>query len=505
MSRRAIIVGAGVGGLATANLLAKAGWQVTVLEQHRRPGGRAGQFSEQGFTFDTGPSWYLMPEVFTQYFGLFNRQPQDYYTLRKLDPAYRVFFEAANPVTIHGQLRLDGPTFEAIEPGAGRALEAYLAQAATVYDLAMDNFLYTNFTTKRHLLNRSVAARLPQLLQAARRSLHGEVSRSFKDLRLQQILEYPSVFLGASPFSAPAIYRLMSHLDFSQGVYYPVGGLYQLVLALESLGRELGVTYRYKSQVRSIDRQQGVARHVRLSTGERLTAEVIISNADRHYTETTLLKPADRTFDQAYWQKRQPGPSALLMFLGIKGKLPQLTHHNLLFVKNWRQNFDDIYQHRQWPSPASMYVCMPSYSDRLVAPAGHQNVFVLVPGPPGRLLSPKAQQQAADDYIAQIAVYTGIKDLAQKIVFRRIYGPDYFKNSFFAWQNSALGLAHTLRQSAFFRPGTQSPRLPGLYFVGGDNLPGIGLPMCLIGAQLVYKQINHLAHGRPLSPQELRL
>ncbi len=330
---KVVIIGAGIGGLATANLLAAAGYEVAVYEKNAQPGGRAGVYQADGFTFDTGPSWYLMPEVFEQYFALLGEDIHDYLDLQRLDPAYKVFFETGQkPLTIHADAARDAQTFEAIEPGAGQKLEAYLARSAEIYELAKQHFLYTNFDHKRALLRAPILQKLPKLASTMTMPIDRYVSKYFQDQRLKQIMEYPMVFLGTSPFEAPAMYSLMSHMDFSQGVYYPRGGMYAIIQALVSIGQKHHVRYHYGSAAKRIVSQHGRATHIQLTDGTHISADIIISNGDLHHTETSLLAKADRTYDHAYWDKKQAGPSALLMYLGVKGKLPQQTHHNLFAV-----------------------------------------------------------------------------------------------------------------------------------------------------------------------------
>jgi len=325
------------------------------------------------------------------------------------------------------------------------------------------------------------------------------VGRYFKDQRLKQILEYPMVFLGTSPFKAPALYSLMSSLDFSEGVFYPKGGIYTIIERLVGLGKNLGVTYQTDANVQKIVHDKHKATGVLLATGKHISADIIISNADLHFTETRLLEKSFQTYPEEYWQNKQAGPSALLLYLGVKGALPNLEHHNLLFVDDWHANFDAIYKHKTLPNPASIYICKPSASEPNVAPKGHENIFVLVPLPAGKKLTDKETESLANNYIEQIAVMTGIHDFNERIVSRTIFGPSDFKSKFNAWEYTALGPSHILKQSAFFRAKNKSKHLNNLYYVGGSTVPGIGLPMCLIGAELVYKRLAGDKRGGHIS------
>lgn len=498
LPKSAIIIGAGIGSLATANLLARAGVTVTIFEQSHQAGGRAGSFSEKGFTFDTGPSWYLMPEAFEHYFQLLGEDVHDHLRLKKLSPAYKVFFTSKQPsLQIYGEASKDQVTFEHIEPGAGMALKAYLEQAQKTYNLAMRHFLYTNFNSPKAFLHTQVLANSARMTQAALTPIDAYTKSFVHDQRLRQILEYPMVFLGTSPFKAPALYSLMSHMDFTQGVYYPEGGLYTIIQSLERLAVQAGVTIHYNTPVQAILTKGKHASGVSHKTGKQ-EADTIISNADLHFTETQLLPREAREYPASYWKKRTASPSAILLYLGVKGSLPELTHHNLIFSQAWKQNFDDIFTTKAWPNEASMYVCKPSASDISVAPKGHENIFVLVPSPARDTYSASEIDAQADLYLDQLAIQIGVPDLRKRIVYRKMFGPNDFASSYNAWQGNALGLAHTLNQSAFFRPSNKSKKLRNLYYVGGNITPGVGLPMCLIGAENLYKRLIGNRSSQPL-------
>lgn len=490
MAKTVAIIGGGIGGLATAGLLAKAGYDVTIYESRHQLGGRMGLLEQDGFRFDTGPSWYLMPEVYDHFFNLLGSSAADELNLTKLTPAYQVFLEdEPAAITITGDETTDAKTFEAREPGAGQALGRYLDSAERTYNLSMKHFLYTSFDNPGSLAKLEIIRNGPAMLQAALQPIDRFVTKYVHELGLRQILEYPAVFLGSSPFSAPAIYHLMSYLDFRQGVYYPQGGFYSVTEAVVALGSKLGVKYEINKSVEAIEIEDGQATGLRLESGEVIFADIIISNADMHFTQTKLLPPAFQDYPASYWAKRQAGPSALLMYLGVKGSLPQLQHHNLFFVKAWKENFTRIFAAKDWPTPASIYVSKPSMTDTTVAPEGHENVFVLVPLPAKPDLNRTELAKYADIYLDQISQQAGIPDLTDRIVTKKLFGPDNFAESFNAWNGTALGLSHELKQSALFRPKTRSKKVKNLYYVGANVQPGVGVPMCLISAELVYKQI----------------
>lgn len=499
MTKHVVIIGAGIGGIATANLLAKAGYDVTVIEKNDQPGGRAGLLKKDGFTFDTGPSWYLMPDVFDHYFSLLGKSISDEIELTRLSPAYKVFFENHPPVEITSNLDVDAETFEKIEQGTGKKLQSYVKKGDIIYRLSLKHFLYTNFASIRSFLKTDILRRGPTMSRLAFTPIDNYVRRFVTDTRLRQILEYPMVFLGSSPFSAPAIYSLMSALDFKEGVFYPQGGIYTIIERLVAASEELNVSMQLNTSVTSIDTKDGKVVGVTLANGTRVSADIVISNADLHFTETSLLKPADRSYPASYWNKREAGPSALLMYLGVRGSLPELEHHNLFFVDDWKENFDAIFENKQLPNPASIYICKPSATDTTVAPEGHENVFVLVPLPAGYSVESHALRKAADAYLLQIEKSLGIKNLRHRIVTKELFGPHDFHEKFNAWQNTALGPSHILKQSAIFRTPNKSRKVKNLYYVGGSTTPGIGLPMCLIGAELIYKRLTRDTSSGPVA------
>lgn len=502
--KTAIIIGAGYGGMALANLLAKAGYRVQVYEKNHEPGGRIAATMQNGYTFDLGPSWYLMPEIFEQYYRLFGASATKRLDLVRFDPGYKVYFENDAPLIIQGDINKDKHLFEAIEPGAGKALERYVRTSSLTYQLAVKYFLYTNFQRLRDVIRWPIIRRAFRMLRLTTQPLDRYVSSYFRDPRLKKILEYHMVFLGSSPFQAPAIYNLMSHLDFISGVYYPRRGMMSLASDIKALGDGLEIEYHFGADVRNITVEDGHAVGIELRDGTNARADIVISNADLHHTETTLLEPAHQSFPESYWRKRQPGPGALLVSLGVRGELPSLQHHNLFFVDDWRGNFRDIYEDMVVPEHASLYVCNPTKTDPSLAPDGHENLFFLVPIPAGIDLSKDEQQQLAAKSISTFAAAADIPDLESRIVEQHIFGPSDFTEQFNAWEFNAFGgESHLLRQSVIFRTPNKSRKVKNLYYVGAGSLPGIGLPMCLIGAQLTFKKITNNRTSGPLQRRDL--
>lgn len=500
--REAIVIGGGVAGLATAALLGADGWRVRVLEARAELGGRAGSWERDGFRFDTGPSWYLMPEVFEHFFRLLGTTAARELDLVPLDPAYRVYSDpatGAEPLDVHSGRAAATALFESVEPGAGARLSRYLDSAADAYELATTRFLYDTYETTAGLRDPALVKRMPQLAPLLTRTLASHVERRFADPRLRQILQYPAVFLGGSPYGVPSLYHLMSHLDLDDGVLYPRGGFVEVVRAVARLAEASGAVIETGARVTGIKTTGGRASGVVLADGRRLPADLVVSGADLHHTETELLPHDQQSYPERWWRRRTPSPGALLVLLGVEGDVPQLAHHTLLFANGWRSGFDDIFGSRpRVPDPASLYVCRPSATDSTVAPEGHENLFVLVPVPADTSLGRGGEQGggdpriegAADRAIRQIEDWCAIPGLKERAVVRRTIGPADFAAEFGAWRGNALGLAHTLGQSAVFRPRNASRKVPGLAYAGSSTLPGIGLPMCLISAELVVKRLR---------------
>ncbi|MCI9888860.1 phytoene desaturase [Micrococcales bacterium 31B] len=548
---RTLIIGAGIAGLATAALLAREGQDVTVLEQRTVIGGRAGSTSEGGFRFDTGPSWYLMPRAYENFYGLLGHEVENRLDLVDLDPGYAVFSEPLSAETT--AQRVDVPAgepavrrlFESLEPGAGAALKTYLESARRAHDLAEQYFLYNTYAHPTNLAKRDLLRAVPALTGQLATTLSRHVETRFKHPILRQILGYPAVFLGTRPTAAPALYHLMSALDLDEPVRYPRGGFYSIVSDLHDLALEAGARIETGARVRAIGTRAWPAKgrpcshplrrlrnrpalpglpsryrasvthldYIDATGAERtLPADTIVSAADLHHTETALLPPDLQTYPESWWDRCQSGPGALLLLLGVRGELPQLPHHSLFFTRDWDANFSAIFDSpRRVPEPPSIYVCKPSATDADVAPPGCENLFVLVPLPAQTELghgdaytgTPASArlETLGDAVIQQIAHWSGIPDLASRIVVRRSIGPADFADQYNSWQGGMLGPSHTLRQSAFLRAGNASQRVQGLYYAGSSVAPGVGVPMCLISAELVLKHMQRDSSPGPLYPQ----
>ncbi|MBF4606206.1 phytoene desaturase [Curtobacterium sp. VKM Ac-1393] len=511
-ARRAVVIGGGISGLASAALLARDGFAVTVLEQRSQLGGRAGSWERDGFRFDTGPSWYLMPEVFDHFFQLLGTSADAELDLVKLDPGYRVYSEGHDePIDLRGDAEANIALFESVEPGAGKRIRKYLASAEDTYTMAVRRFLYTTFQDLTKLAAPDVLRRLPKLARLLLQPLSSRAASAVKDRRLWQILGYPAVFLGTSPYAAPSMYHLMSHLDLADGVLYPKGGITEVIAAVERVARAEGAKIIAGAKVERIVVEHGVATGVvhrdRDGVQHTAPADLVVSAADLQHTEMQLLDREHRTHGAEHWKTRDPGPSAVLVYLGIDGPTPGLLHHTLMFTEDWKANFGAIFgKDRHAPDPASIYVCAPSETDPSVAPRGSSNLFILVPLPADLSIGKGGidgagdfeVEQIADRAIDVLAERAGVPDLRDRIRVRRTIGPRDFADDLNAWNGSMLGPAHTLKQSAFFREKNASAKVEGLYYAGASTIPGIGLPMCLISAEVLLKRIHGDTSTEPL-------
>ena len=488
MNQKLLVIGGGIGGLAFAALAAKIGYDVTVLEKNEKIGGVANQFEAQGFTFDMGPSWYLMPDVFQNYFELMGERVEDYLDLTQLDPSYRIFFQGkGRSLDFYSDLERDLPTFEMLEPGSGPKLKEYLDKSKYQYEIALGGFMYKNYDNVLDFLNKQVATEGRELEVFAKMSDY--VAKHFTTDEVQKVMQYTLVFLGSSPYNTPALYNIMSHIDFNMGVFYPQGGIHQIPLALQKIGEKNGVKYRTNVSVKQINTRRGPkVKSVTLENGEELEADVIVSNASIHHTESLLPKPY-RDHSERYWNSRTLAPSALILYLGVKGRVDSLTHHNLLFSPDWKKNFGEIFDTPQWPSEPSLYICAPSKTDPNVAPEGDENLFVLVPIPPRLEYTDAELEEQSNRMLDIIAKEMCIPDLRERIIYKRVFSAKDFTTHYNKLGGTALGLAHTIQQTAILRPNNQSKKVKNLLYVGGDTNPGIGMPIQLISAELAIKRL----------------
>ncbi|NUE01027.1 phytoene desaturase [Halorubraceae archaeon YAN] len=480
-----VVIGGGFGGLSTACYLADAGANVTVVEKNEQLGGRASRLVSDGFRFDMGPSWYLMPDVFERFFGHFDRDVSDYYTLSRLDPHYRIFFKDGDQVDLVPDLEQNKQLFESYESGAAEELERYLEKSQRNYEIGMEHFVYTDRPRLRDYMDLDVLRHSWGLSLIG--SMQGHVEDYFEHPKLQQIMQYTLVFLGGSPTNTPALYNLMSHVDFNMGVYYPDGGIGAVVDGIVELGSELGVEYVTDQPVTEIAGKRG-GFAVRTEHGEEYLCDLVVSDADYAHTEQEMLPPEKRQYSQEYWDSRTYAPSAFLIYLGVEGDVEPLAHHTLVIPTDWEPHFEEIFENPAWPDDPAYYLCVPSKTDDTVAPEGHSNLFALVPIAPDLEDTPEIREQYRELVLDDIAENTGVS-LHDRIVFEKVFSVDDFTDRYNSMQGTALGMAHTLRQTALFRPPHRSKKVDGLYFTGSYTTPGIGVPMCLISGQITAEEI----------------
>jgi phytoene desaturase len=481
-----IIIGAGISGLAAAALLAQSGFEVTVLEKHSAPGGVAGQIHQDGFTFDMGPTWYLMPEIFDHYFDLLGEKVEDHLSLTKLDPSYKIFIGDSQSFLISPALEQNLKLFDRIEQDSGKRLKSYLADAEFKYRTAVDSFLYKDYRTIFDFFNKKI------LLEGGKlqlfRSLDKHASVFFRQKILRQILEYNTVFLGSSPYNTPALYSLMSHVDINLGVYYPKGGIYSLIQALYRLARAQGVRFAFNTEAEQILSPNGKASAVLTSNKESIPADIVLSTIDYRYSEEKLLSPKQRSYSPRYWRRRTLAPGAFLVYAGLNKKLPHLEHHSLFIDPDWEKHFDSIFQIPRWPRKFSYYIGLPSKTDPGMAPEGGESLFMLLPVAPGLEDTPAVREEMSARLFQHLEGITGER-ISPHIVSQQIRSINNFRDEHNLFRGTALGLAHTLFQSAVFRPKRKSKKIDNLYYTGHYTHPGIGMPMVLISAEVTAKRI----------------
>jgi len=486
MKNKTVIIGSGFGGLSAASLLARDGHNVTVIEKNGQPGGRASVWKKDGYTFDMGPSWYLMPDVFEKFFAEFDKKPEDYMELVRLDPSYRVFFSKDDYVDISADLEKNLDLFEELETGAKEKMKDYLAKSKYEYDIAMKDFIYKDYKHLTDFFKPRLIFEGTKLHMFSK--LDDYAQRFFKSEKIRKILEYTIVFLGGSPYDSPALYSLMSHVDFNMGVWFPKGGMGKLAESMYELAEEQGAEFVFNEPVEKIQVENGVAKKVKTNKNS-YEADIVVVNADYPWAETNLLDKKYRSYTDKYWDKRKIAPSAYLLFLGIDKQIKKFEHHNLYFHPKWIDHFDDIFKDPKWPQDFSYYVSCISKTDPNSAPEGCENVFVLIPVAPDLKDDTKTREKYFDITIDHMEKIAG-ENLRDHIKVKRIFAHSDFSNRYNSYKGTALGLAHTLKQTAIFRAKQKSKKVKNLYYTGHYNHPGIGVPMVIICSQILAKTLN---------------
>lgn len=476
--KSAIVIGSGFSSLSAASHLAANGLEVQILEKNEQTGGRARMMKAQGFVFDMGPSWYWMPEVFENFYRHFGHQASDFYELKRLDPSYRVVFGKEDYMDIPATARELEDLFERTEKGSAVKLRKFLKDAAYNYDVAMTKVVHRPGFSLTELV-------MPETVKKAGafvRNIRSQVRSMFKDHRLQQILEFPVLFLGAKPADTPEFYNFMNHADLSLGTWYPMGGMHEIVKAMQKIAEEQGVKISLNSAVDSFIIQNGAVKGVRVGDKEMM-ADVVVSGADYHHTES-LLPKANRQFNDKYWQQRTMAPSSLLFYLGVKGKVEHLLHHNLFFDESFDQHASEIYDQPEWPENPLFYACVPSKTDPSVAPQGDENIFILIPIAPDLKDDEHIRDQWFEKVMKRLEAFCG-QEIRSRITYKQSFCVNDFKEAYNSFKGNAYGMANTLFQTAYFRPGLRSKKLKNLYFTGQLTVPGPGVPPAIISGEVV--------------------
>lgn len=485
MATKVIVIGSGFAGLSAATHLAQAGYEVTVLEKNESPGGRARKFETAGYLFDMGPSWYWMPEVFEQYFARFGKKPSDYYDLIRLDPSYQIYFGKDDlmevPATLEDLYRM----FEHYEPGSSAKLKQFLAEAKYKYEVGMGEFVQKPSHSIMEFADWRILGSLFKLQMFSSVSEH--IRKLFKNPKLIQLLEFPVLFLGATPQKTPALYSLMNYADLALGTWYPMGGMHKIVEGMTALAESLGVRIECGQEVKHIVTPNGHANRV-ITQNREFDADIVIGGADYHHIEQQLLDPEKRRYSESYWDKRTMAPSSLLFYLGINKRLKGLRHHNLFFDEDFTQHAIDIYEHPKWPEKPLFYVCAPSVTDPSVAPEGCENLFVLIPLAPG-LEDNETQRERYFQLVMERLEHLTGQDIRSHITYKRSFAHSDFEKDYHAYKGNAYGLANTLLQTAFLKPKMKSDKVSNLYYTGQLTTPGPGVPPSLISGQVVAAEV----------------
>lgn len=483
MSKEIAIIGSGFSSLSAACYLAKAGNTVTVFEKNSSIGGRARQMKKAGFTFDMGPSWYWMPDVFERFFNDFGKKTADYYELIKLSPAYRVYYGINDFVSIADNLDEITTTFESIEKGSGEKLKKFMADAKSNYDIAIKDLVYRPGVSPLELITVETAKKVGAFFS----TISKDVKREFKNQRLIQILEFPVLFLGAKPSNTPSFYSFMNYADFGLGTWHPKNGMFDVVKAMEQLALELGVTFEFDANVNKIVVEEGKAVAI-IVNNSRVEADVVLSGADYHHSET-LLDSEYRMYSEKYWDSRVFAPSSLLFYVGFNKKLDNISHHALFFDVDFDQHARDIYDAPKWPDNPLFYANFPSVTDPSTAPEGMESAFFLIPLAPGIEDTPALRQKYFDKIIDRFEILTQQK-IKNNIIFMESFCKNDFVSDYNSYKGNAYGMANTLLQTAFLRPKLKSKKVKNLYFTGQLTVPGPGVPPALISGKLVSELIK---------------
>ncbi len=478
MKKKIFIIGSGFSSLSAASYMAKAGFEVTVFEKNDTLGGRARQYNIDGFTFDIGPTWYWMPDVFEKFFADFGKKPSDYYTLEKLDPAYQVYFDENDSITIPGNFDEICKIFEKEEPGSSKHLRKFIKSAEDNYNIAVKDVVYRPGVSPLELVTPETVVRVGQFFSTIRK----QVRKKIKNQKLIQILEFPVLFLGAKPSNTPAFYNFMNYADFGLGTWHPVGGMYKVIEGMVTLAKQLGVTFQKnavvdKIEVDTTNKVSGI-----VVNGELLESDLVLSGADYHHTET-LLPEKLRQYSEKYWESRIFAPSSLLFYVGFDKKIENVEHHTLFFDTDFDVHAKSIYDTPEWPEKPLFYASFPSITDNSFAPEGKEAGTFLIPLAPGIEDTKEIREKYFNIIIDRLEKLTN-QNVKENIIFKESYCVSDFINDYNSYKGNAYGLANILTQTAFLRPKLKSKKVKNLYFTGQLTVPGPGVPPSLISGKI---------------------
>ncbi|MGC6430224.1 MAG: phytoene desaturase family protein [Jejuia sp.] len=482
MKKSIAIIGSGFSSLSASCYLKQYGFDVTVYEKNSTVGGRARQLIKDGFTFDIGPSWYWMPDIFEKFFNDFGKSTSDYYQLDKLSPAYKIFFKN-EVITIGDTMDKICTEFERIEPGSSKPLRKFINKAATNYDIAINKVVLKPGLSPFELVTPETATRVDQFFK----TISGDVRKKFKNPKLISTLEFPVLFLGAKPSNTPSFYSFMNYADFGLGTWHPKGGMYEVIKAMRDLAESLGVTIHTNSNIDKIHVENGAANAIVIN-GTVQKFDIVLSGADYHHSET-LLDPAYRQYSEAYWDKKTFAPSSLLFYVGFDKKLKNIEHHNLFFDTSFETHAEEIYDTPQWPKEPLFYANFPSVTDASMAPKNCETGFFLIPIAPGIEDTDEIRAQYFDIIISRFEKLTN-QTVTNSVIFIESFCVKDFIKEYNSYKGNAYGMANTLSQTAFLRPKLKSKKVKNLYFTGQLTVPGPGVPPSLISGKLVAQLIN---------------
>lgn len=484
--KQVVVIGSGFAGLSAACFLAREGFRVLVLEKNEQPGGRARVMHKEGFTFDMGPSWYWMPDIFERFFQQFGSSVAAHYQLHRLDPSYRVYFGSGDYYDVPADWQQLARDFEKWEPGAAARLNKFLTEAEIKYREGIGKlvfkpgqsiFEFCNWTTLKGALQLDLFSNFKK-----------HVGQYFRHPRILKILEFPVLFLGATPEKTPALYSLMNFADIRLGTWYPQMGMGQIVKAMVAVAEQLGVEFLYNQEVTSVEVHADRKVKMVHTQNQSFSADVLVANADYAHVDQQLLPKPFRTYSAQYWENRVMAPSSLLYYVGLKSKVKNLLHHNLFFDEEFAQHARDIYESPRWPTKPLFYMSVPSKTDNTLAPEGCENLFFLIPTAPGLLDNDNIADQYFQILTNKTLQLTG-NDIVPEMLFKVPYGPRNFVSDYHAHKGNAYGLANTLRQTALLKPSLRSKKVRNLFYTGQLTVPGPGVPPALISGEVVAKEI----------------